>query len=243
MCLPADRARWLSGGRTGREAIDRPANGVHRTRFRSLVPHAPTRPLVAWAIPQGRPDPVYETAHLPFDRAARLRFLNLPFPPRPRGPFFAPPTTGLFVLPAFPHRKINSRKNPNKHGGSVLSWFLTRLNHTPLIWNNALTAQTDNRVPSVTGRKAAINAHNSIRRSGRCLRWSTKTMLPAKQIAGVITTVSIQGKGVADQSALNPLDALYSQAATNHSPEQMRSAIEIADVETRCREKLCEVLI
>ena len=115
--------------------------------------------------------------------------------------------------------------------------------HTPLIKNSALTAQTDNNVPSVTGRNAAINAHHSIRPNGRCLRWSTKIMLPAKQTAGISTTASIQNKGVADQSALNPLVAWYSQAASNHSAEQTSSAIESADVETRWREVMCVVVI
>lgn len=114
---------------------------------------------------------------------------------------------------------------------------------TPLIKNSALTAQTDNNVPSVTGRNAASNAHHSIRPSGRSLRWSNKIVPPAKQIAGVSTTASIQNRGVADQSALNPLVAWYSLAASNHSPEQTSSAIESADVETRWREATCVVFI
>ena len=115
--------------------------------------------------------------------------------------------------------------------------------HIPLIKNSARTAQTDNNVPNVTGRNAASKAHHSIRPNGRCLRWSNKIVPPAKQIAGVSTTASIQNRGVADQSALNPLVAWYSLAASIHSPEQTSSAIESADVETRWPEVMCVVFI
>lgn len=46
---------------------------------------------------------------------------------------------------------------------------MVRPSHTPLIKNSALTAQTDNNVPRVTGRNAASNAHHSIRPNDRCL--------------------------------------------------------------------------
>ena len=127
-------------------------------------------------------------------------------------------------------------------GGCWLQRFV-RPSHTPLIKNSALTAQTDNNVPSVTGRNAASNAHHSIRPNDRCLRWSNKIIPPVKQMAGVSTTASIQNKGVADQSALNLLVAWYSQAASNHSPEQTSSVIESADVETRWREVMCVMFI
>ena len=77
----------------------------------------------------------------------------------------------------------------------------------PLIINNTLTVQNDNNVPTVTGINIAITAHHSISVNRECLRVSTKIMPPAKQMAGVTTTVSIHNKGVEDQSLFKPLVA------------------------------------
>lgn len=104
--------------------------------------------------------------------------------------------------------------------------------YAPHIESNTLTAQTDNKVPKVTGRNAAANAHHSTSVNLRSFRCSAKIMQPAKQIVGVTTTVSIQNKGVADQSTLNPLVAKYSQAAASHIPEQTINATETAARET-----------
>ncbi len=75
----------------------------------------------------------------------------------------------------------------------------------PLIPNNTLTANTDNKVPTVTGRNMAAKAHHSITVNRECFRASNKIMPPAKQTAGVAITASIHNKGVADQSPRKPL--------------------------------------
>lgn len=115
--------------------------------------------------------------------------------------------------------------------------------HTPLIKNNTLTAHTDNNVPTVTGINADANAHHSIIVNSRRLRSSANIMHPAKQTAGVTTTVNIQNIGVADQSTCNPLVAKYSQAAASHRPEQTISATESAAREISWRRTSCVVLI
>jgi len=78
---------------------------------------------------------------------------------------------------------------------------------TPLIQNNAQTTQITSKVPRVTGKNAAANAHLSSRENRDCLHASLKIMPSLKQIAGVTITISIQNKGVADQSPLKPLVA------------------------------------
>jgi hypothetical protein len=78
---------------------------------------------------------------------------------------------------------------------------------TPLIENNTLTAQNASKVPRVTGKNPATNAHHSSRENRECLRPSTKIMPLAKQIGGVTITISIQDNGVADQSFLKALVA------------------------------------
>lgn len=52
-------------------------------------------------------------------------------------------------------------------------------------------------------------------------------------------TISIQTKGVADQSFLNALVAQYSREPTNHSAEPMSSATETADWDTWLRISSC----
>jgi hypothetical protein len=78
---------------------------------------------------------------------------------------------------------------------------------TPLIENSTLIAQTASKVPKVTGKNVAINAHHSSRENRECLRASTKIMPLAKEIAGVTMTISIQHNGIADQSFLEALMA------------------------------------
>ena len=114
---------------------------------------------------------------------------------------------------------------------------------TPFIQNKTLTAQTASNVPKLTGSKAASNAPQTSRVNLECLRVSTRTMPILKQIAGVTITISIQNNGVADQSPLKPLVAKKAQALANQRPEQMSSANESADVETRYLEMLYVVLI
>ena len=73
---------------------------------------------------------------------------------------------------------------------------------TPLIENNAFTAQAASAVPSVTGNEPAISAHRSNQEDGACLRAPIKIVPLGKQITGLTMTVSIQNNGVADQSVL-----------------------------------------
>lgn len=142
------------------------------------------------------------------------------------------------------HRVVPSRlRSQLSHRQSLASDWKLRVHdgwlqhvvrpiYMPLISSNTLTAHTDKRVPRVTGRNAAASAHHCIKASGCRFRCSTRIMLPAKQRAGVATTISIHNKGVADQSIFNPLVAKYSQAATNQSPEQRINATESAALET-----------
>ena len=85
--------------------------------------------------------------------------------------------------------------------------FKARPIHALAMENSTLTIHTDNRLPRVTGRNAAPNAHSSIRVGSRRRRQSSKMMQPPKQIAGVTTAAKVQGKGVADQSSRRPLVA------------------------------------
>ena len=70
-------------------------------------------------------DPVYEIAHLPFDRAARLRFHIVPGC-RGRVVFSAKTMSGLFLLVSRPGPKNSPRQNPNENRVFVPPLLLTR---------------------------------------------------------------------------------------------------------------------
>lgn len=90
-------------------------------------------------------------------------------------------------------------------------------------------------MPTVTGKNAATNAHQSNRENRERLPASTTIMQAAKQIVGVTAIASTQNIGVDDQSLRKPLVPKYVQALTNHNPEQTNNATETADLEISFR--------
>jgi hypothetical protein len=89
-------------------------------------------------------------------------------------------------------------------------------------------------VPTVTGKNAATNAHQSSSENRERLPASTTIIPPAKQIVGVTIIVNTQTIGVPDQSLRKPLPK-HAQALTNHNPEQITIATETAEVGIRLR--------
>lgn len=118
-------------------------------------------------------------------------------------------------------------------GGIASTPSLGRFRCPPLVQSNALTARITSRVPNVTGKNAAANAHRSRRENCDCLRASLRIMQPLKQIAGATITMSIQNDGVADKSSPSPLVAYHARTARHQTPEQRRSTTETAEGDTR----------
>ena len=87
-------------------------------------------------------------------------------------------------------------------------------------------------MPTVTGTNAAANAHRFSCENRRCLRLSIKIRTIEKHIAGVTISISIQNRGVADQSCLKPLVAYQTPTLAAQPNEQMSSATDNADEET-----------
>jgi hypothetical protein len=106
--------------------------------------------------------------------------------------------------------------------------------HLPHITNSARTPHTEHNVPTVTGKNAAANAHQSSSENRERLPASTTIMPPAKQIAGITIIANTQTIGVPDQLLRKP--PKHAQALTNHNPEQITIATEIAELEIRVRE-------
>ena len=110
--------------RTGREAVGRPATGDLKNPFRSLAPHAPTLSLAACVILVGRDTTPITRLHICIRPCGPTPVPQLDSLPWPRGIFFKPPMSGLFVLPAKLLSKNSPFKIPNKTRLRSYSCFL-----------------------------------------------------------------------------------------------------------------------
>ena len=129
------------------------------------------------------------------EHCLRLRFTLVSLDPSQRG-------ASGFVRP---RRLLEKLTGVTGVGSSAVLAPIQSL--TPLMESKPLTAQTASKVPRLTGSNAASNAPQTSRENRVRLRASARIMPMLKQIAGVTITISIQNKGVADQSLLKALVA------------------------------------
>lgn len=146
--LHGRNGRWLRPGGSGAVRANRKGSGRPACQWCSAEPVQELGPARADPVTGGvrrreatGNDPVYEIAHLPFDRAARLRFRNVPGC-RGRVVFSAKTMSGLFVLALRSAPKTSPRQNPNENRvlrfipvsyEAARSSFLWWLNHNHLM--------------------------------------------------------------------------------------------------------------